>query len=343
MISHLTELFPVLLVSLVSALLASPLVMKFCNAVGLIDLPDSAPHKQHTIPTPLAGGIVITLAIALTYVIIRPYADKTSLGILLGAGILLIWGIVDDRFGLKPFPKILGQVVVAGLLILFGVQVKMTRIEGLDLLITLIWIVGLINAFNFVDSMDGLAVGLSGIAAAFFMLVTIDSVQPSLAVLAATIVGASIGTFFMNAPPARMFLGDSGAQVLGFLLAAVGLAYIPAQAGLDQGLSWFIPILVMGVPIFDTTLVVVSRARRGQRVTQAGRDHTYHRLLLLGLDSTRAVLLMQLSGIGLGFIAFIALDTNVLIANAIFFSIILLGLISIGILERIYSASTEES
>src|SRR3972149_3753355 len=122
-------------------------------------------------------------------------------------------------------------------------------------------IVGITNAFNFVDSMDGLALGLAGIAAAFFMLVTIDSAQPILAALSAVVFGATIGAYFFNAAPARMFLGDSGSQLLGFLLAAIGIAYTPASAGLPQGVTWFTPILVLGVPIFDMGLVVISRLR----------------------------------------------------------------------------------
>jgi UDP-GlcNAc:undecaprenyl-phosphate GlcNAc-1-phosphate transferase len=174
--------------------------------------------------------------------------------------------------------------------------------------------------------MDGLALGLAGIAAAFFMLVTIDSGQPVLAVLCAAILGAAVGGFLYNASPAKLFLGDSGAQLLGFLLAALGIAYTPAGAGLPQAVSWFTPILVLGVPIFDITLVVTLRSARRQPVYRAGIDHTYHRLLRLGLDPTRAVLVMHLAGVVLGLIAFVALGANVLVANLIFAGVVLAGL-----------------
>jgi UDP-GlcNAc:undecaprenyl-phosphate GlcNAc-1-phosphate transferase len=165
------------------------------------------------------------------------------------------------------------------------------------------------------------------------MLATIDSAQPILSHLAAALLGASLGAFFLNAAPARMFLGDSGAQLVGFLLAAIGIAYTPGQAGLPQGVSWFTPILVLGVPIFDTALVIVSRLRRGLPIYRAGQDHTYHRLTRLGLDPTRSVLAMQLAAIVLGLIGIIALDASVLMANVLFGGCVLLGLVALGLLE----------
>ncbi|MGH2626367.1 MAG: undecaprenyl/decaprenyl-phosphate alpha-N-acetylglucosaminyl 1-phosphate transferase, partial [Anaerolineales bacterium] len=129
------------------------------------------------------------------------------------------------------------------------------------------------------------------------------------------------------------FLGDSGAQVLGFLLAGLGIAYTPAQAGLPQELTWFTPILVLGVPIFDTVLVVVSRLRRGRPVYRGGQDHTYHRLVALGLDPTRSVLLMQLAALTLGLVAFIALDATIVLANVLFGAIVLAGCVAVAILE----------
>ncbi len=232
---------------------------------------------------------------------------------------------MDDRIGLSPLLKLLVQIAATCVLVAVGVRVQVTRIEAVDLALTVLWVVGMVNAFNFVDSMDSLALGLAGIASAFFMLVTINSSQPMLAVLSAALLGTAIGVFLYNALPARMFLGDSGAQLLGFLLAAIGLAYIPASAGLPQGVSWFTPILVLGVPIFDISLAVFSRLLRRRPVYKAGSDHTYHRLLNLGLDPIRAVLVMHLAAIVLGLVAFMALDASVLGANLIFGAVVLLG------------------
>jgi len=245
---------------------------------------------------------------------------------------MLAWGMIDDRFHLRPRTKIVGQIGVAVLAMSFGIQVRITQNPWIDLPLTLLWMVGLVNAFNFVDSMDGLALGLSTIALAFFVLVTLDAGQAELASLAAAARGGTLGLYIFNATPAVLFLGDSGAQLLGFLLASIGIAYVPAGAGLPQGVSWFTPILVLGVPIFDTALVVISRLRHHRPVYQAHQDHTYHRLVAWGMHPSRAVLAMQLAAILLGLSAFIALNLTVLLANLLFGLIVLCGLITIGVL-----------
>lgn len=329
----LANLFPHILVASVSAFVFTPLVARLARRLGLMDVPGSAPHKQHDNPTPLCGGIVLVLALAITILALRPALDREVTGILLAGGMLVLWGLWDDRYSLPPLFKLASHFIVVGILIAFGVQVRLTVFNWLNLALTVLWVVGLINAFNFVDSMDGLALGLAGIATGFFMLVTVDSQQTQLAYLSAMIGGASIGLFYYNATPAKVFLGDSGAQLLGLLLATIGLAYDPI--GLPQGVSWFTPILVLGVPIFDTVLVSVARFREGRPVYQAARDHTYHRLLGIGLDPTRAVLTMQMSAIGLGLISFIALGASVLTANAIFAGVFLVGIVGLGWLLKV--------
>jgi UDP-GlcNAc:undecaprenyl-phosphate GlcNAc-1-phosphate transferase len=338
----LSDLFLLILVASTAALVAGPLCIRLAMRAGLVDLPGSAPHKTHGRPTPLAGGLLVSLALAAAYAILRPEVSRALVGILIGAGLVVVWGLLDDRRGLPPLAKLAGQLVAALVLVAAGVQVHVTLIPVVDLFLTLFWIVGLTNAFNFVDSMDGLALGLAAVASAFFMLVTIDSVQPELASLSAATFGAVAGTFFYNITPARLFLGDSGSQLLGFLLAALGLAYTPGQAGLPQALTWFIPIMVLGVPIFDTTLVVVSRLRRRQPIYYAGLDHTYHRLVALGLDSTRSVVAMQLVAMLLALTAFAAMQAPVWLANVIFGLMVLLGIVLIAVLETRGTAPRRE-
>jgi UDP-GlcNAc:undecaprenyl-phosphate GlcNAc-1-phosphate transferase len=334
MITQLADLFPIILVACVCALVASPLARRWASRFGLLDLPGSAPHKTHNAPTPLTGGVALVLAILLAYAIVRPQFDPEVVAILLGATLMMVWGLIDDRNDLAPYWKVGGQLVAAGLLIGFGIQVHITRIPWLDLSLTVVWVVGLINAFNLVDSKDGLAVGLASVASAFFMLVTIDAGQPLLSSLSAAVLGACLGVFFFNTSPAYLFLGDSGAQALGLVLAAIGIAYVPAGAGLPQGVSWFIPILVLGVPIFDTSLVVFSRLRRRRPIYRADRDHTYHRLVQMGLDSSRSVLAMHLAAVMLGLLAFMALGAGVLLANLMFAAMFLLGVVAVILLER---------
>jgi UDP-GlcNAc:undecaprenyl-phosphate GlcNAc-1-phosphate transferase len=328
----LTDLFPHLLGASIISFIITPLVLRFARQVKLVDEPGSAPHKIHENVVPLGGGIVIAVSVIAVSLVAGSQFLSVLLPILSASVMILIWGLLDDRYDLKPALKLSGQLIAVAVLMGLGLSVRLTGLVLIDGGITIMWLVGLTNAFNFVDSMDGLALGLAGIAAAFFMLVTIDSQQPELAQLSAITLGAAVGLFFYNASPARVFLGDSGAQFLGFMLAAIGLAYNPI--GLPQEVSWFTPVMVLGVPIFDTALVSYTRLRARKPVYIAGRDHSFHRLVDRGLDPTRAVLLMQLCGIGLGLVSFILLGTSSLIANAVFAAVVLGGIIAMFILAR---------
>ena len=340
MIPHLADIFPIVLISALSALAVAPFWIRASERLGLIDLPGSAPHKVHHNPISLGGGFMLVSGMFIAYLIIRPIVDQQVMAIFLGGGVIFIIGVLDDRFDLVVWQKGLGQIVAALILIGLGVQVGITPWQWVNIGLTTIWLIGMMNAMNFVDSMDGLAIGLAVIAAGFFSIVALDAAQPELATLSGALLGASLGVLFFNASPARIFLGDSGSQFLGFVLAAIGIAYVPAQAGLPQAVSWFTPILVLGVPIFDMTLVVVSRLRRRKPIYRAGRDHTYHRLVNLGLESTRSVVAMHLVAVLLGLLAFIALGMNVLFANIMFGTILFTGVGVIVWLEVLDSRRT---
>ena len=331
--ANLSDLFGHILLSFVVALALVPLVSSLARRAAIMDVPGSASHKVHAAATPIVGGPVLLIAVSVGYVVLGSPLEQPIIGVMLASLFVIVWGTVDDRWGLSPALKLLAQLATAVILIAFGVQVLVTRIPWFDLALSVVWIVGLMNAFNFVDSMDGLAVGLAIIAAGFFMLVTLDSQQPTFAMLSAVLLGALLGMYYFNAMPAKVFLGDSGSQLLGFVLAAVGIAYSPAGAQLPQALTWFTPILVLGVPIFDTTLVVFSRLRRQLPVYEAHQDHTYHRLISLGIAPTRSVLSMQFGAILLSLLAFIALGFSVLTANIVFGTIVFLGVVSIWYLD----------
>jgi UDP-GlcNAc:undecaprenyl-phosphate GlcNAc-1-phosphate transferase len=333
MITGFNDLFTTLLFSLVLALILSPGLIWISVRLGFVDRPGSAAHKQHQTPTPTAGGLVFALSLGLCVVLLQPVIIPGVSSILIGVYSITLLGLVDDYSDLPPIVKLAGQLLIVSVVILLNIQIHITRIVWLDILLSYLWMVGIINAFNFVDSMDGLASGLAGIAAAFFMLATRDAQQPHLAVLAAAILGAMIGSFIYLAPPAKMFLGDSGSQALGMALATLGITYTPAQAGLPQGLTWFIPILVLGIPIFDMVLVVISRVRRREPVYLANTDHLYHRIVIAGVQSTRAVAIMQVVAIVLNLAAFIALGTSVLIANTLFVSLCIAGIVCLYVLE----------
>jgi UDP-GlcNAc:undecaprenyl-phosphate GlcNAc-1-phosphate transferase len=348
MASNLIDIFPIfkaLFVSLFLVLVLAWISIHLSRQIRLIDFPGSAPHKLHTRPTPMAGGIAMLATLLISEYFLGGFRDPGVKATFLAVLPVFLFGLWDDYKNLPPGIKLIGQFSAALILIHSGVMIRIFESPGffihgqgvgyvyLDWLITVFWVVGITNALNFVDSMDGLAVGLSGLAAAFFMLVTLASGQSLLSQHSTLILGVCIGLFYYNSSPALLFLGDAGAQSLGFILAVLAIVYAPQ--GANQSSSWLIPILLLAVPIFDATFVIFSRLRRKRAIYTAARDHTYHRLLSLGLESNRAVLVMHLAALLLSCVAFLILNQTPLIANFTFGCIAFLGMVAIALLDRI--------
>lgn len=311
---------------------------------GLMDIPGAAPHKQHARPTPLAGGLTLAITLTALFFLFQYWQEPRIAWLLAGAGVIFTFGLLDDRKALRAFPKLGGQVLAALILVLSGTSIQILKnpplaglglpwlASALNIALTFFWIIGITNALNLVDSMDGLAVSLSGLAFAFFTLGALVSGQAQLAVFLAALSGIALVLYFFNAPPARLFLGDSGAQTLGFLLAGAAILYNPLDKA--QASSWFLPILFCGVPIFDTCLVFFSRLRRKLPFYRAGLDHTYHRLVRLGLSPAHAVRVMVFAAVLLDTLAFLAINLPPLAANAVFFACLLAGASLIVYLDR---------
>lgn len=315
-------------------LLIVPVSIKVAKYFKLVDEPYSAPHKTHKSTVPKAGGIAIAIVFFLLALLGRQLETGEVRAILFASAFILLFGLLDDARGLSAPWKLTGQFMATTILIWQGIQIRMFGDHaGLNIGITLLWIIGITNAFNLVDSMDGLAVGLAAIASTFFLFVTIDATQLHLSYLSAILLGSCIGMFYYNTTPARTFLGDSGAQFLGFMLATLAMAYTPP--GLPQPSSWFVPILLLGVPIFDTTLVIIARLRRGSPVYKAGQDHVYHQLTQLGMSPSQAVTTMHVAALLIGCLAFVALPFPPLQANLLFGLAVLAGLIAMtGLLKK---------
>jgi UDP-GlcNAc:undecaprenyl-phosphate GlcNAc-1-phosphate transferase len=339
----LVGLFKACLAGIIIAVAICPLAILIARRTGLLDIPGSAAHKQHARPTPSAGGIALAVSM-LVLALIFHLLDRDIAFILIAVAIVFLFGLLDDARGLGVPAKFTGQILASILLIASNVSVHFleglsipqangTLLLVLDWVLTILWLVGITNAFNLIDSMDGLAVGVAGIIFTFFMIMTVAAGQAHLATFSASLLGICIGLYVYNVSPARMFLGDSGAQTLGFTLAAVAMIYTPNN--LPQASSWFVPILVLGMPIFDTSLVVVSRLQRRKPVFRADRTHTYHRLLALGLDSQRAVFIIQLATLLLNFLAFIAILLPPLESNFIFIGAVLSGVALLFLLGRV--------
>lgn len=343
-LSPIYLIFQAMLISLVLVLIFAWVSIRLATRVGLIDMPGREPHKQHQRPTPLAGGLALAAALLVSTAWLGTWVEpsvRAALAAVIPVFLVALW---DDARGLPPAVKLGAQVISVSILIQQGIYVRMfespqlllytnpTLALVLDLFITILWVVGITNAFNFVDSMDGLVAGLAGLAGAFFILLTLDAGQELLSQHSAVIVGICLGLYLYNSPPALLFLGDSGAQVIGFILAVLAIGYVPQVV--YQASSWFVPILILGVPIFDATLIVFSRLRRGKAVYSAGMDHTYHRLQGLVGSPNRAVLVMHIVAFILGCLGFLALYQPPLIANAIFGTALVAGMGMLVFLER---------
>ena len=313
----------IILAVLISFVVA-PLSISLAWRFRLIDEPGSEAHKIHKSPMPRAGGLIIFFVVVIGSALSGILVSRPVAPIILASIIILAFGIWDDINGILAPWKLLGQVLATGVLIWQGIMVFFPGNLAIDIFITFFWVIGITNAFNLVDSMDGLAVGLSGITTSFLMLGALYAGQESLALLGAILLGGCIVVFYFNFSLSRLFLGDSGAQLLGFTLAAIAIVYTPPH--LPQASSWFVPILLFSIPIFDTTLVTVSRIRRKLPIYKASRDHTYHRLVGLGMSPLRAVLTMHLVAILIDCLAFVALSLSPVWANIIFGLILLVGL-----------------
>lgn len=309
-------LFRVLFVATLFSLIIGPVGYWLTRKTGLVDVPGSAPHKIHDATIPVAGGLTLFLTVFVIGFFTGSLQFPSIQPILVASVIIFLFGLFDDFKGISPIWKLAGQLLASLFLIGSGVQIHLFQQNWLNIGLTILWLLSVTNAYNFVDSTDGLAVGLAGIAAAFYMLVAIDSQQNDLSFFSAILLGACLGTFYYNSAPAYFFLGDSGSQWLGFILAGIGIAYNPI--GFSRLTSWFIPILLAGVPLFDAALVIISRLRRGRPVYEAALDHTFHRLAMYGMSSNRVVLTMHGVSLLLGCLAFIALFLPPFLANGVF-------------------------
>ena len=305
----------VFLTALTLTAFSTPLVRRFSIWIGFVDVPES--RKMHKEPMPLMGGVAIFGGAILTLLAlfsILPNSLNLSapqvIGIILASGVVALVGLVDDRRHLPATVKLAGQMVGFLILVYFGIQVRLQIPFWLNLSITFLWLAGISNAINFLDNMDGLSAGISGVAASFILLLAIFNEQYLVASVAAAILGACLGFLRYNFHPAKIFMGDAGSLFLGFLLAVLGLQLrFPDNI---NAITWMVPVFILGIPILDTTLVVVSRLRRRVNpFTTAGKDHISHRLVELGFNQREAVLILYLFTGIFGMIGLFVANANI--------------------------------
>jgi UDP-GlcNAc:undecaprenyl-phosphate GlcNAc-1-phosphate transferase len=270
------------------ALSLTPLARAAARAAGIVAVPRR--DRWHRRPTALLGGVAIYLACLAGYLIFAPRFPGARL--ILGAGTLLfILGLIDDLRRIKPHIKLIAQLVVAALVVYFGRRLPWMNYEALNVFITIFWLVGITNAINLLDNMDGLAGGIAALACAFLVITFSLNGQPEQALLPALLGGAALGFLVFNFHPASIFMGDGGSMFLGFVLGSTALLSDYGRTR-NLGAVLLVPVLILLIPIFDTCLVTATRKLSGRPISQGGRDHTSHRLVALGMSERRAVLLL---------------------------------------------------
>lgn len=312
-------------IALVSAFLLTYVVKKFAIKVGAVDLPNY--RKIHKKTTPRLGGLAIFLGAVLGGLYLQPQHEH-MLEIFLGAVVIIITGALDDRFDIKPIVKLSGQLIAASFLVSSGLIIEQVTLPFLGLVdlgffsvfITVVWVVGITNAINLIDGLDGLATGVSTIALiSIFVMAIIDS-QMIVAYLSIVIIGANIGFLYHNFYPAKIYMGDTGSNFLGYMIAVVSML------GLFKNIAFFsfvVPIIVLAVPIFDTLMAIIRRAYNKENIMAADNKHLHYQLLRAGYSHRKTVLIIYVFSAVFGALAIIfseaRLRYTVLITLAVIF------------------------
>lgn len=335
------------LVAAVISFAATPLVKKLAISVGAIDVPKDD-RRMHKKPIPRLGGLAIFIAFVVSVLL---FADigREMRGILLGALIIVALGVLDDIHTLRALPKFLVQILAAVVVVLHGCRIEFIsnpvvtssatylRLGGVvSVAVTIIWIVAITNAVNFIDGLDGLAVGVSGISAATMLIVAILVAEQNVALIMAALFGACLGFIPYNFNPAKIFMGDTGSTFLGFILATMS---IQGLFKLYAIISFAVPFLILGIPIFDICFAVIRRLAKGQNPMTADRGHVHHRLIDMGFDQKQSVMITYMLTAILGLAAVVLTGSGEVKALILLGSVIIVG--GIGFLT-IFSNKTSE-
>lgn len=332
--------------SFLLSMLLTSVFRKVSFRFKILDYPDE--RKIHSVPVPLLGGIGLYISFVIT-ILLNFHFSLQLKGVVIGASIIVFMGLMDDIKPISAGLRLVGQILSALILIYCGVMVSFLpnvwwgKIG--EAIITVIWIVGITNALNFLDGLDGLAAGLSAIAAGSFFVIAIQTNQVYLGYLSVVLAGAAIGFLFYNFYPAKIFLGDAGSGFLGFCLA--GLAVMGHWAEKDPIAALSVPVLILGVLIFDMIYITLSRIKKRKVssfrswIEYVGKDHFHHRLLKLGFSHRQAAVFIYLVALCLGLSAITLRHASA--SNAIFLLLqAVLVFLIVAILMNVNKAKIEE-
>ncbi|MBC8555196.1 MAG: undecaprenyl/decaprenyl-phosphate alpha-N-acetylglucosaminyl 1-phosphate transferase [Candidatus Brocadiales bacterium] len=331
-----------LLFSFLVSYLCIPMVKKIASWRNIVDNPDD--RKVHKTPTALLGGVAVYVAFASTIIYTNSYSLELK-GVAIGATLIFITGLIDDIVDLRAGLKILIQIIAVSIIIRYGVVADFLPNTWwghfFEIAITFLWMLGITNSLNFFDGMDGLATGLTIICSVFLSILAIKTMQPYLVVLSVALAGSCLGFFPYNLryrKPAAIFLGDAGSTFMGFMLA--GMVLMGGWGGEDPIKAYAMPILIMGIFIFDMVYTTVSRIASHKIVNIrewlefTGKDHLHHRLTALGLSAKQTVFFIYFLTASLGMSALVLKNGSVIDALLLLFQAVTIYLIIVILMLR---------
>ena len=328
-----------LVVALVISFLSTPIVKSFAYKLGAIDVPKDE-RRMHKVPIPRMGGLAIFLGFIISVLLFVEVDDQMK-GILLGSVIIVVMGIIDDITPLRASLKFVIQILAALIPVYYGVQITCIsnpnlfsdnpywNFGWLSIPITVIWIVGLTNAVNLIDGLDGLAIGVSSISALTMLAIAILVAEPQVAVIMAALVGACIGFMPYNMNPAKIVMGDTGSTFLGYILACIT---IQGLFKFYAVISFVVPFLILGLPIFDTMFAIIRRISHGQNPMAPDRSHVHHRLIDMGLNQKQAVAVLYVISAILGLSAVVLATSGEIKAILCLMALIIVCLIAVRVI-----------
>ena len=328
------NLLPII-VSFALALALTPSVRALARHWGMVAQPK--PDRWHNKPTAMMGGLAVFLTVSITYLVFVGHMPNRPYGwvVLVSSGFLFLIGLIDDIVHVKPYQKLIGQVMGASLIVYYGLSLPWSGSPSLNMAITIFWLVGITNALNLLDNMDGLAAGIAAIAAAFLAASFLTNGRPAEALMLAVFCAALLGFLVYNSNPATIFMGDCGSMFIGFFLGSAALLSASGTRSRSFMIVLAVPVLILLIPIFDTTFVTILRKLSGRSASQGGRDHTSHRLVALGMSERRAVWMLYgfagLSGLLALLISRVRLDVSIVAIVAFTLVLALLGVYLAGV------------
>lgn len=338
-----------IVISALISFVSTPVVKKVALKMGAVDIPKDN-RRMHKVPIPRLGGLAIALAFILTVLLLADITRQMQ-GILLGAIIIVVLGVLDDCLTLRASVKFIVQILAACVVVGHGCTIQYitnpivtSDVAYLDLgnwaiPLTVIWIVAITNAVNFIDGLDGLAVGVSAISATTLLVVSLLVAEDNVSIILAALMGACLGFLPYNFNPAKIFMGDTGSTFLGFILACLS---IQGTFKLYAIISFAVPFLILGIPIFDICFAIIRRLAKRQNPMKADRGHIHHRLIDMGFSQKQTVAIIYMLTAILGLAAVVLTSSGEIRALLLIGTVLVVSLLGFRMIFKPSFSKNEE-